>query len=141
MLAFTMDESLPPPAQAPLKREIGAIEEFGTPKDSKRIKTEDAIDQQSGPPFGIAVENRPEAGTSTETGEKSKRRKKNKDARDGKKAERGSRRHASRPDGEEGPPKDPSALRLPKRRCALLIGFCGSGFAGMQMYVFDLSLL
>jgi len=27
----------------------------------------------------------------------------------------------------------PDAFRLPKRRCALLIGFCGSGYSGMQM--------
>lgn len=33
---------------------------------------------------------------------------------------------------EEGP----KAIRLPKRQCALLIGFCGSGYSGMQMYAF-----
>jgi len=33
------------------------------------------------------------------------------------------------PDGEELP----KALRLPKRQCALLMGFCGSGYSGMQM--------
>jgi len=27
------------------------------------------------------------------------------------------------------------APRFPKRQCALLIGFCGSGYSGMQMYV------
>jgi len=27
----------------------------------------------------------------------------------------------------------PKVLRLPKRQCALLIGFCGSGYSGMQM--------
>ncbi|KAF8074960.1 pseudouridine synthase [Lyophyllum atratum] len=27
----------------------------------------------------------------------------------------------------------PDASRLPKRRCALLIGFCGSGYSGMQI--------
>jgi tRNA pseudouridine38-40 synthase len=34
------------------------------------------------------------------------------------------------PTGEMEPPK---ALRLPKRQCALLLGFCGSGYRGMQM--------
>lgn len=29
----------------------------------------------------------------------------------------------------------PKAPRLPKRQSALLIGFCGSGYSGMQMYV------
>lgn len=28
----------------------------------------------------------------------------------------------------------PKTLRYPKRQCALLLGFCGSGFNGMQMY-------
>ena len=31
------------------------------------------------------------------------------------------------------------APRLPKRQCALLIGFCGTGCSGMQMYVFQCS--
>jgi tRNA pseudouridine38-40 synthase len=41
----------------------------------------------------------------------------------------------------------PKPLRYPKRQCALLLGFCGSGFNGMQMYMkillscSDLSLL
>ena len=33
--------------------------------------------------------------------------------------------------GEMEPPT--KALRLPKRQCALLLGFCGSGYRGMQM--------
>ena len=28
---------------------------------------------------------------------------------------------------------EPKPLRLPKRQCALLLGFCGSGYRGMQM--------
>jgi tRNA pseudouridine38-40 synthase len=37
-------------------------------------------------------------------------------------------------EGEDiGGPKTP---RLPKRQCALLMGFCGSGYSGMQMYAF-----
>lgn len=28
----------------------------------------------------------------------------------------------------------PKAIRYPKRMCALLLGFCGSGYSGMQMY-------
>lgn len=28
----------------------------------------------------------------------------------------------------------PRTLRYPKRQCALLLGFCGSGYNGMQMY-------
>ncbi|THV05558.1 pseudouridine synthase [Dendrothele bispora CBS 962.96] len=44
------------------------------------------------------------------------------------------RRRGTRPEGEEGEegsagPKEP---RLPKRQCALMLGFCGSGYRGMQ---------
>jgi tRNA pseudouridine38-40 synthase len=31
--------------------------------------------------------------------------------------------------------RDEGDRRLPKRRCALLMGYCGSGYSGMQMYV------
>lgn len=31
----------------------------------------------------------------------------------------------------------PKALRYPKRQCALLLGFCGSGYSGMQMCCLD----
>ena len=33
---------------------------------------------------------------------------------------------------------EPKALRLPKRQCALLLGFCGSGYRGMQMWGWNL---
>jgi tRNA pseudouridine38-40 synthase len=36
--------------------------------------------------------------------------------------------------GEDAGASVPKAPRLPKRQCALLIGFCGSGYSGMQMY-------
>ena len=54
------------------------------------------------------------------------------------------RRRGTRPEGEDGTVKAEDNLtddgkekeaRLPKRRCALLIGFCGSGYRGMQMSV------
>lgn len=35
----------------------------------------------------------------------------------------------------EGADQAPKALRYPKRQCALLVGFCGSGYSGMQMCV------
>jgi hypothetical protein len=50
------------------------------------------------------------------------------------------RRRGTRPEGEAGSGSEaedgaPKALRLPKRKCALLMGFTGSGYSGMQMYV------
>ena len=44
---------------------------------------------------------------------------------------RGTRNHEVA-EGEKSTDQ-PKALRLPKRQCALLIGFCGSGYSGMQM--------
>ncbi|RPD64120.1 tRNA pseudouridine synthase [Lentinus tigrinus ALCF2SS1-7] len=47
-----------------------------------------------------------------------------------------SRRRGTRPEGQEAPlPEngEPKAPRLPKRPCALLIGFCGDGYNGMQI--------
>ena len=44
---------------------------------------------------------------------------------------RGTRNHEA-VEGEKSTDQ-PKALRLPKRQCALLIGFCGSGYSGMQM--------
>jgi hypothetical protein len=42
-------------------------------------------------------------------------------------------------EGSEGgdtlEPGSTSKTRLPKRKCALMLGFCGTGYNGMQMYV------
>ena len=49
------------------------------------------------------------------------------------------RRRGTRPEGEPAPApaegSEPKAPRLPKRPVALLIGFCGDGYNGMQMCV------
>lgn len=50
-------------------------------------------------------------------------------------------RRGTRPEGEtrrEGEGDEARGPRLPKRQCALLLGFCGSGYSGMQLYVPDL---
>ena len=52
---------------------------------------------------------------------------------------RGGRRSRNEEDEEKGNllspagEMEPKAFRLPKRLCALLLGFCGSGYRGMQM--------
>ncbi|KAF8817434.1 pseudouridine synthase [Phlegmacium glaucopus] len=52
---------------------------------------------------------------------------------------RGGRRSRNEEDEERGTllsptgEMEPKALRLPKRLCALLLGFCGSGYRGMQI--------
>lgn len=40
---------------------------------------------------------------------------------------------AANPNADAEASGEPKAPRLPKRMCALLIGFCGSGYRGMQM--------
>jgi len=42
------------------------------------------------------------------------------------------RRREEPAEGEES--TEPKTPRLPKRQCALLIGFCGTGYSGMQLY-------
>ena len=59
---------------------------------------------------------------------------------EGKGKRRRDRRATSYHKGDKGRessarPAGPKAPRCPKRQCALLIGFCGSGYSGMQMYV------
>jgi tRNA pseudouridine38-40 synthase len=62
--------------------------------------------------------------------------KKNKGRRD-RRATLYQKEDRKKPLTEEGPEQQagPKAPRLPKRQCALLIGFCGSGYSGMQMCV------
>ncbi|KAJ4469598.1 pseudouridine synthase [Lentinula aciculospora] len=67
---------------------------------------------------------------SSEGGEKSPHSKKNKD-----KNLKGRRRRdtASRDQWQERNPDASKEPRLPKRECALMIGFCGSKYSGMQL--------
>ena len=56
------------------------------------------------------------------------------DQKQKKKKGRGRGRQRQEPaEGEES--TEPKTPRLPKRQCALLIGFCGTGYSGMQLYV------
>jgi len=43
------------------------------------------------------------------------------------------RRRGTRPQQVEDDPDRPKVPRLPKKQCAVLIGFSGTGYAGMQM--------
>lgn len=78
------------------------------------------------------------AEVNTENGQKSKSKGKGKD-----KVWEGRKRRGTRREGEDGiagtEDKD-KAPRLPKRQSALLIGFCGSGFNGMQMCVLQIRI-
>lgn len=51
--------------------------------------------------------------------------------RKGKGRRRGTRNNDEEVEATQG--NEPKTPRLPKRQCALLIGFCGAGYNGMQM--------
>lgn len=82
----------------------------------------------------------PEAGSSSFPAEKSAQQPNEEQGRSWKdkskdgsvKAGRRGRRRKEPAEGEES--TEPRAPRLPKRQCALLIGFCGTGYSGMQLY-------
>ena len=78
----------------------------------------------------------PEAGPSTKPSDP-KQTKSKKQKKFEKRADRRERRRATlRPDGEERTESsEPKGPRLPKRQCALLLGYSGAGYNGMQMYV------
>lgn len=82
------------------------------------------------------------AGESSKQAEK-RAAKKDRETRRGAKERRvsekdASKRRGTRPEGEARPATEEGesrTARLPKRMSALLIGFCGAGYNGMQMYV------
>ncbi|KAG5647483.1 hypothetical protein DXG03_009418 [Asterophora parasitica] len=119
---------------------------------AKRLKAVEPMDVDSpsaAPPAGSSVLPSEAAGTSPEadaSGEKSAEvtepaKVKGKTAQGMKKDKKeknvGRRRRGTRNDEPAAEGKEtsdqPKAPRLPKRQCALLIGFCGSGYSGMQI--------
>lgn len=98
--------------------------------DVKRSKPDDSIDPE---PVGDLP---PDAAQ----GQKGKGRQGDKVKRDEKRAiNAGGKHRGRRGTRQEGAAEEddgqPKAPRLPKRQCALLIGFSGTGYAGMQMFV------
>ncbi|KAM5532801.1 hypothetical protein V8D89_013520 [Ganoderma adspersum] len=112
---------------------------------SKRQKPDDPPAVGEGEP---KAEEGGEAAEVSPPGEKGKRKEREKERKGGgrNKRQRGkkeeekdyvrNRRKGTRPEGEEAPAAEngeSKGPRLPKRQCALLIGFCGDGFNGMQI--------
>ncbi|KAJ7181015.1 pseudouridine synthase [Mycena filopes] len=117
--------------------------------DPKRVKGgEDAEMADVQPPAEQAAAATEPASTSGEpsgAGEKPKtkrrdgagfpksRKGKEKDMKNAGRRKRMSRNEEDAERGAAAPSGEPKAPRLPKRMCALLIGFCGSGYRGMQI--------
>ncbi|KAI0676070.1 pseudouridine synthase [Trametes maxima] len=113
-----------------LKRAPNEAEEADAPK--KRAKVEDLEQGASADADNAGAS----TGTKTEKPGDDKRGKRQKGKRGKDKEYVRTRRRGTRPEGEEAPTPDngePKAPRLPKRPCALLIGFCGDGYNGMQI--------
>ena len=107
------------------------------PATANRVSTENNV-------LGSGVEGE-EKGSENQKDEKALKKKGTKKgagkSRKAFKAENRDNRRGTRPEkstgeglGEEDDGQD-KAERLPKRVCALLIGFCGEGYNGMQMFV------
>lgn len=101
-----------------------------TPRSPKRRKIEEVtIDEES------QGEGNGKAGD-TPSGEVRKSGKKKTMSRSEYRRKGKGRRRGTRDEEAEASTSlsgEPKAPRLPKRQCALLIGFCGAGYNGMQM--------
>lgn len=128
--------SLPETPAAPspsLKRPQEEVNE--TAASAKRAKPEPAEDAEEG---AVDTEANPRDETDKRGDKKKGQKPRGKKGKDKDQEYVRTRRRGTRPEGEEAPAADdgqPKAPRLPKRPCALLIGFCGDGYNGMQMYV------
>ncbi|TBU57653.1 tRNA pseudouridine synthase [Dichomitus squalens] len=137
----------PPPATTPsLKRpqeevleEVNGASKRQRPDDPKAVEVDQGEGEGEGEGGGEAAEASTQGAKGKEKGKGKKDGGRNKRQR-GKKGEETAyertRRRGTRPEGEAAPTTEdgePKAPRLPKRQCALLIGFCGDGYNGMQI--------
>lgn len=99
------------------------LEGEGTPPpEPKRAKPDNEDNPNSGPNKGSYVPGLPGTSYARQKSQKGKQSEKNR-----------GRRRGTRPQQVEDDPDRPKPPRLPKKQCAVLIGFSGTGYAGMQM--------
>ena len=99
------------------------LEREGTASpEPKRAKTDNEVNPNTGPDEGSHVSGPPAMSDAKQKSQEGKRNDKNK-----------GRRRGTRPQQVEDDPDRPKPPRLPKKQCAVLIGFSGTGYAGMQM--------
>ena len=124
-----------------LEMKRGEKDQLDGERSSKVVKL-DATQPEEGPSSSPA-EKTNEGAQRVGSGQKQKKKKngrawKGKDKNDGsclKTGRRGSRRGDATPAEGEERSAETKAPRLPKRQCALMVGFCGTGYSGMQLYV------
>ncbi len=131
-------------APATVKRQLEEVSgESETSPNIRRRTEDDTNDKQEvsepGPSQLSTTQAEPGPSTNAKSSRgKNKRvplsRKEAREARKNNNTRRGTRpERAGGEDGGEG--RERSEPRLPKRQCALLLGFCGSGCSGMQLCV------
>ena len=95
------------------------LEGEGTsPPEPKRTKTDNEENPSIGPDNRFHVSVASDAGHGLQKGKRNEKKK--------------GRRQGPRSPVEDDPNR-PKTPRLPKKQCAVLIGFSGTGYAGMQM--------
>lgn len=92
------------------------------PPEPKRTKTDKGDNQNTGPNGESYVSSLPGTSRVKQSSQKGKQKEKNK-----------GRRRGTRPQQAEDDPDHSKPPRLPKKQCAVLVGFSGTGYAGMQM--------
>ncbi|KAJ7464571.1 pseudouridine synthase [Mycena latifolia] len=100
--------------------------EEGEDPQPKRVKTSEEREQETAEEEGTTGKRRDAAGYPKS------RKGKDKDTKNTGRRRR-TRNEEALEDGAASEEPKTSAPRLPKRMCALLIGFCGSGYSGMQI--------
>jgi len=99
------------------------LEGEGTaPPEPKRAKTDNEDYPNTGPNRGSYVSGLHGTSDPKQKSQKGEQKEKSK-----------GRRRGTRPPQVEDDPDRPKPPRLPKKQCAVLIGFSGTGYAGMQM--------
>lgn len=128
LFLIVMDEDLAttPAENVSLKRPREDWSEPEGARSAKGSKLEQPIAETSGPDAKGEKKGKRDAPGPRNSRQGKDKNDKNRDYR------RGSRPEHEEPREDDGKPKAP---RLPKRQSGLLIGFCGTGCAGMQMSV------
>lgn len=106
------------------------------PSDWKRVKLQTDSVVEGSTMEGVEELEKPGSSTKRPHGQPRPKRERNKDKESRSRGRRQMRNEedANKVDEATGQEEGPKAPRYPKRQCALLIGFCGSGYSGMQMY-------
>lgn len=128
---------LTPSVQTPQKRNVEDDSASTDPHVVKRRKVGEDDDGEGTPSkageSSTTAQQHARKGKFTGQSRKAAREKRTEEVTTGK-------RRGTRPEGAPAPDTgEPRAPRLPKRMSAIMLGFCGAGYSGMQLYVMPFS--